>query len=352
LIYILDLEGIFTYISPNWEKVLGYVEEEVIGRKFEVFVHAEDVKKCWGYFNSVINDEISEQEVENRVLHKDGHIVWNASILSPFRNESGEIIYYIGIARETTYRKFIEIQIEKYAEDLKISNETKDKFFSILAHDLRSPFHVLLNLSELLADDIETLSNDEIKYFSAELHNALQKQFELLSDLLEWSIVQSEGLGIDIVEFSLNDAVMNVYDTFNMIAQKKEITLSNNINPDLIIYSDKDMIRLVLRNLISNGIKFSNKGGRILVDATNNCEDVLISVIDNGIGISEVAMKNIFRNDLRYTTSGTSNEKGTGLGLNLCRDIVKKLGGKISVESKPGVETKFSFTLPMHNQTK
>jgi signal transduction histidine kinase len=247
---------------------------------------------------------------------------------------------------EIMEHKKAEIQLSEYATELKTANEIKDKFYAIVAHDLRGPFHSFLNVSELLALDIETLTTEEIRNLSSELNLALKRQYNLLTSLLDWTRLQSKKFHLSLETFLLSTLLNEVIDTLMFMSKQKEIELINNTANDLVISADKYMLKLVLHNLISNGVKFTSRKGMIKILADKQNGFVTIKVSDNGVGIAEEDLSHIFAQDVRYTTDGTEKESGSGLGLILCKEIVEKHGGTLQVESKVGKGTTFSFTIP------
>ena len=248
---------------------------------------------------------------------------------------------------EIMEHKKAELQLSEYAVELKTANEIKDKFYAIVAHDLRGPFHSFLNVSELLALDIETLSTEEIKTLSSELNLALKRQYSLLTSLLDWTRLQSKNFHLNLESFLLSILLNEVIETLMFMSKQKEIELINKIADDVFVSADKYMLKLVLHNLISNGIKFTNRKGLIEISAHKRNGIVSIKVTDNGIGIAEEYLSHIFAQDVRYTTDGTEKESGSGLGLILCKEIVEKHSGTIDVESKVGKGTTFTFTIPL-----
>ncbi|MDP2035961.1 MAG: PAS domain S-box protein [Ignavibacteria bacterium] len=243
-----------------------------------------------------------------------------------------------------TARLLNDIQLKN--DELKISNATKDKFFSIIAHDLRSPFQGILGVAELLTNEIDSLSKSEIIDFSHKLKYSLTKQYELLSDLLDWARLQTGSLNAKPEIIPLSSQVELVIDGLKLLATQKNIAIENAIDIETEVYSDHELLRIVLRNLISNSIKFTNPGGLIKISAERKEMYSEITVSDNGVGIAKAALDKIFRIDVHYSTAGTANEKGTGLGLILCKEIIERQKGKIWAESKLNQGSKFTFILP------
>jgi signal transduction histidine kinase len=255
--------------------------------------------------------------------------------------------------RNNEYRKLkVEaenraLEISKLNDNLKEVNAQKDKFFSIISHDLKSPFNGFLGLISLLKQNISEFSIEEISEMIDLMDKSANSVWELLETLLEWARSQTGKIPFNPDYQQLSDILQQQIYLFSTVADNKEIHLISEIEDTSIIsYFDYKMIETVARNLVSNSLKFTEKGGTIILKIESKENDVIFSVIDNGVGISEANLEKLFRIDTQVTTLGTSNEKGTGLGLILCKDFVEKNGGKIWVESELGKGTKFSFSLP------
>lgn len=230
-------------------------------------------------------------------------------------------------------------------KNLKELNDTKDKFFSIIAHDLKNPFQSLLGFSETLYNERDQLDEEQIKEYSRLVFESSQNLFNLLGNLLQWAKSQLGSIKLSPVKMNLNDSVEDVISLFSILIEKKNIRIKNQIDPDLHVLADKHVISTVLRNIISNAIKFTNMGGWIILSASIENKKVRISVQDNGKGIKDEDIEKLFRIDQSYSTKGTENESGTGLGLILCKELINQSGGDIIVESTLGKGSKFEFTL-------
>lgn len=259
----------------------------------------------------------------------------------------GKELYCIDI--DLTERRKAEVQMRKYADELKALNSTKDKFISILAHDLRGPFQGFLGVAEYLSNDSELLSFEEIKKLSKELHLSLQKQYDLLNDLLSWTRMQSGNFFLNVRKIEIAEVIEDVIDHLMFLAKQKSIDLKVFINKEMTAYADISMFRVVIRNLVSNSIKFSNENGAIEITALNRSPFIEISVSDNGKGIAKEDMPKLFKVEARYTTEGTRKETGTGLGLVLCKEIIEKHKGTIYAESELNRGSVFRFTVPAEN---
>ena len=245
------------------------------------------------------------------------------------------------------------LEIKKQKEELEIQrkelealNLTKDKFFAIIAHDLRNPFSTVLSLSELLAKEFDTFEPDKMQVFIEQIYKYSNNTFNLLENLLQWSLLQTGRTVLRAKNGNIGDFINENIELLKGNALQKKIELVW-INPmDCYAFFDYNMITTVIRNLISNAIKFTPENGRIVVEVTADPEKYKISVRDNGLGISAEDQAKLFRIDSNPSTIGTSQERGTGLGLILCRDFVEKNGGKIGVDSEIGKGSTFYFTVP------
>jgi signal transduction histidine kinase len=266
------------------------------------------------------------------------------------------------IATEEKARRVAELVIanedkaERIAELILTANELqqclqdhidKDLFISILAHDLRSPFTALIGISDLLIENTGVYGIDETKVLLNHLKNASQDTFSLLEDLLSWTRSQSGNMPFTPQILDLSDICKNILESLKITAEAKSIAIQISIIDNISVFADNNMLKTVLRNLVVNAIKFTNKGGTVVINAEENPENVTISVSDNGIGMTPERLTNLFNISYRQTTRGTEKESGTGLGLMLCKEFVEKHGGKIWVESEVGKGSKFKFTLPI-----
>lgn len=239
------------------------------------------------------------------------------------------------------------VKAEKGELRLHQLNADKDRFISILSHDLRSPFNNLLGLSDVLTENIHQLKIDEINTLANQIKTTARSTYNLLDDLLMWARSQQDRIPFNPQILSFRDICTSVLEPLNPIAYAKTITITYSAPDGTKIFADTDMIKTVLRNLVSNAIKFTNTGGTIIINAEEDPENITISISDNGIGIAFADLKKLFNISEVLSTKGTANEKGTGLGLLLCREFVEKHGGKIWVVSEVGKGSAFKFTLPL-----
>ncbi|WP_269745166.1 PAS domain-containing sensor histidine kinase [Desulfonatronovibrio magnus] len=250
------------------------------------------------------------------------------------------------VCRDVTERKQAEEDIRTINKQLQKVNAEKDKLFSIIAHDLKSPMAGVCATSKILAQEAEVLSRKDISIISAEMHKSTENALDLLNDLMQWARISQGGMDFSPEECSLDELARSSLYTAQDVAKKKGITISCNVPQDIEVLADQPMINAVIRNITFNSVKFTNPDGNISVTARKAGSNVEVCVQDDGIGMDEAIISKIFSIDKSKSQYGTNGEKGTGLGLILCKEFVEKHGGKIWVESGPGKGTKVFFTLP------
>jgi signal transduction histidine kinase len=238
-------------------------------------------------------------------------------------------------------------ELELTNNELKKLNATKDKFFSIIAHDLKNPFHAINSFSQLLTQEFNEMDDKKKLEIIHILLETSGSASALLDKLLQWARSQSNNIKINPENLKINELTNDIIMLLNASAEKKNIKLSVDIDNNAVIYTDKNMIQTVLRNLINNAIKFSNKDGEVKISGKNENNKAIISVSDNGVGMDNETLKKIFQLEKYYSSKGTAGEKGTGLGLIICKDFIEKNGGDIVVESEKEKGSTFTVTLPV-----
>jgi signal transduction histidine kinase len=254
----------------------------------------------------------------------------------------------INRTNETLQKQRDELEI--LANELKRLNSDKDRFMSILSHDLKSPFSTLLGLSEMLIENIRVFPVAELEDIAVNLSKTARNTYKLLEDILLWTRAQSGKIPFKPQKLNFSDICNNALEILNPVANAKGITLNYEKADKIYLFADNDMIRTVLRNLVSNAIKFTDKNGSINIMAEGTGAELIVSVSDNGVGISPENLPKLFNNSEIITTPGTANETGTGFGLLLCKEFVEKHDGRIWAESEPGSGSKFKFSLPVFTE--
>lgn len=247
---------------------------------------------------------------------------------------------------ELLARVEMHIRLKKTQQALKVANDTKNKFFNIIAHDLKNPFSTLLSYSETLIKKFDRYDDERKIKMISNIHKASKLTYELLENLLDWSRQQSGLLEKKPEMIDLYHLVYSNIELVNQKAASKSIHISSSLKPDTLAFGDSYMINLVLRNLISNALKFTGANGKIQVGCKTSKLYQEITVSDSGVGIVEEKIKNLFKIDVHNKSLGTHKETGSGLGLILCKEFAEENGGKINVISKPGEGSIFSFSIP------
>jgi ligand-binding sensor domain-containing protein/signal transduction histidine kinase len=268
------------------------------------------------------------------------------------------VLVYIYLLKSRTNRllKHQNQQISQTNEALRKSeknlmelNATKDKFFSIISHDLKNPFSSLLSISDLMVESFNDTEREDHKAGFKKINESVKHLLDLLENLLTWSSSQRGRIKYDPVKFNLSTLVQENINLHKLLAEKKGILLVSSKPDELYAYGDRDMINSVIRNLVTNAVKFTNKDKKVEIRLETRNKDIEVKIVDEGIGINPEQLKKLFRIDEKFKSTGTAGEKGTGLGLIICREFVEKNGGEISVKSIPGKGSIFSFTVPMAN---
>lgn len=341
--YQTSQEGIVTEISPSIAQHSGYSRAEIIGMPVDNF-----------YYYSQDRERIIEQlrikgsviDFEVRLKTKDDELRY-ASVNARLIVENGVITGTEGSMRDVTTRKFHENALQALNTELTASNEQKNKLFSIIGHDLRNPISGSLQLLDLTLTDFESSSAEEVHSYLSMMKTELSNANVLLEDLLTWAKSQFNAVSFNPVEIrNLPVLIDKCIQTVSPMAIKKGIKIMPCLKGDLLLHADTGMLETIIRNLLSNAVKFTDAGGHVTVRASGNDSGVVFSVKDDGLGIPEDKLNELFNKNSNYTTYGTLGEKGTGLGLSLCYDFVLKHGGALWVESLQGSGTTFYFTIP------
>lgn len=244
--------------------------------------------------------------------------------------------------------KVLTEAIKKENKELKEINSTKDKFFSIIAHDLKNPFTTIFGFVELLKLKRDFISNEKRDVYIDSIYSSSEKIYNLLENLLQWSRSQTDRLVIQLQKFNINETILKEISLLKENAETKNILLKFDVGVSIDIFADKDMVATVLRNLVSNAIKYTSAEGEVRIELLSSGKNAVISVIDTGVGLTKDEQHKLFRIEDKISKTGTMGEEGTGLGLLLCKEFVEKSGGTIWVDSKLNKGTKFTFTLPLY----
>jgi PAS domain S-box-containing protein len=346
IVWTTRADGWNTYFNKQWVDYTGLTLEESYGTGWIIPFHPEDKQKASEAWQQAVNNN-AEYSIECRLKRHDGRYRWWLIRGVPQINAAGEIIMWFGTCTDIEKIKEAEMALKKSEKKLLRLNADKDRFISILSHDLKGPFTVLMGLSDLLVENIRVYSIDKTEELLNHLKNASKSTFALLEDLLEWANSQSGKMIYNPQILDFSNICKNILESLNMNAEAKGITIKISTIDNIFVFADFNMLKTVMRNLVLNAIKFTNRGGTIIINAEENSENVTISVSDNGIGITPDRLSKLFNISYRQSTRGTEKEGGTGMGLILCKEFVEYHCGKIWVESEVGRGSDFKFTLPV-----
>lgn len=348
-----DVASNLFYFNDTFYAIFGTTAKEMGGYTMNPgeyaskFVHPDD--------RYVVSTEIQKaletidpqysRQIEHRMLYANGDKGYLAARFTIIKDKNRTIKLF-GINQDITAIKRAEKDLRSSEKQLRELNQTKDKFFSIIAHDLKSPFNSILGLSQFLAYNAKTLETDKVERYSENIFISSQKAMDLLSNLMEWSRAETGRIKFSPEQINLSQLIGATVELLMSSAIQKSISITAQIPDNLFVNADASMIETILRNLLSNALKFTNSKGSVVIKAEQLKNKVLVSVSDNGVGMSAGTLEKLFRIDENVSTSGTKDEYGTGLGLILCKEFVEKHKGKILAKSELGKGSEFSFTIP------
>lgn len=340
----VDATGQIQEANLTIVKMLGVTRGDLNKKPVSRFIHQEDQDIFYLKKKQLLTTGES-QECELRLVKRDGKIFW-AHLEGSFARTEGTSACRI-VVSDITKRKKAEMEIKKVNGQLHLALVEKDKLFSIIAHDLRSPMTGFIGLTRMLVNNITDYSDDQLHKFAVSMKESAEKLFYMLENLLEWSKLNRGMIKLKPEELGLNDVVLKTTEMLQIVADQKKIALLITIPSGLKVFADKRLLDIVLRNLLSNAIKFSNPDNNVSIVATQEKAMVVIAVQDNGVGMDQDTAAGIFTFDSMSSKTGTKGEAGSGIGLSLCKEFVEMHGGRIWIESTPGQGSIFKFSLPI-----
>jgi PAS domain S-box-containing protein len=337
-------DGLIVDFNESFTRIAGYTKDDIIGRstldlqiwknltdRTEIIKHLDEKGYC--------------ENLEVQFQRKGG--VEFTGLFSATIITLGGFQHILSVTRDITDRKKADEEIRIKNKELKRINIEKDKLFSVIAHDLRSPLTAFMGLSEMMVEELPFMSIQELQKIAGDMKKSSDNLFGLLENLLEWSKVEQGLIRFNPESTLLLPLVTESLSRVIESARIKNIDISCNIPAGMMIYADKNVFHTIIRNLVSNAIKFTDQGGIIIISSIfTESQNVKISVKDSGIGMNPAIIDNLFKLDSQINREGTSGEPSTGLGLILCKGFIEKHGGEIWVESQEGIGSIFHFTIP------
>jgi two-component system, sensor histidine kinase and response regulator len=345
-IYFKDNESRFLRINKSLAQFNGLNNpDEAKGKSDYDFFTEEHARQAHNDELNIMRTGQILSTVEKETHHNRPD-TWVSTIKLPLSDQEGKIIGTFGISRDITQSKLAEEEIKMKNELLQIINSEKDKFFSIIAHDLRGPLSAFVAATQIITEDIQRMTIEEIREITNNMKSSATNIYSLLENLLEWSRLRRGGTDFIPVKFNIKKKIDECIVVLAESARKKGIEILVYIPDELVILADSHMFETVIRNLVTNAIKFTPKGGKVTVTAGNNNDNLMeIKISDSGIGMSPELRDRLFKLNEKTNRPGTEGELSTGLGLLLCKDFIEKHNGKIWVESEAGKGSTFFFTI-------
>ncbi len=348
-LYYKDTNGIYQGCNKHYQRFFNLEKEDIIGKTVHDLLPDEEAD-MFHKLDTELQENPGIKSIET-VLNLQSYQRICIVNKATYYNNDSTVGGVIGVLNDITDIRHAEQQLKESEQKLKEANASKDKFFSIIAHDLKNPLQEILLASHMIIKNNQRGEHENLDTNIKHIHSSVTHVTELLQNLLQWSRSQSGTINFSPDYIDMHYLVGKVSKLLSTKAMKKNITLANNIDEDLVCYCDSNMIETVIRNLVSNALKFTHDKGIIEINSFEDEQNTTIEIKDNGIGISEEDLSKLFRIDVHHTTIGVQKEEGTGLGLILCQEFVEKNNGKIWVESKLGSGSSFKFTLPtVHTQ--
>lgn len=346
-VFVKDAESRLLLVNDAFCEIFKLQRKDIIGKTLAENVPLEERESFLAIDKQVIKDGVENINEESLTV-EEGNTHFISTKKSRFTDKEQKH-YLVGIIRDVTTRVKAERALQDKQEELKQLIETKDRMFSIIAHDLRGPMGSLIGLSDLLRAEEDDLDDMERKEYINLIYSTVVSTKALLDNLLNWANSQRGNIKINKQQLLLFNCVEEIVDTLKNTARNKAIQIENRVSKDFNLVSDKEMLSTIIRNLISNAIKFSYPGGKVEIKAKQNPQNMSISIIDHGVGMTEEQCAELFSIH-HNSTRGTANEKGSGLGLMLCKEFTEKLGGEISVVSKPNNGSRFNLNFPLTSE--
>jgi PAS domain S-box-containing protein len=346
-IFTLDKECIINSWSSGSTKIFGYETDEVIGEHFDLIFTEEDIK------NGIPKIEIEKALEDGRATDNRWHITKDKSLfyayglVFPLIGLDGEMLGYVKILRDLTYRKQSEDAIKKYVKELRELNAHKEGVLAILSHDLRSPLSSIIQMADFLKSNFHKMNPDKVQEWLEAIYKSSTDELEMLDYLLEWARIKFASGIYSPAKIKLTEYIDKVFNILKESSFINAINLHHEIEENTSVFADDKMLISIIQNIVSNAIEHSKKGGTIKVLAKCKDDKIIVEVKDTGVGMSKEIMEKLFTPQMKTLSESRKNNKGAGIGLLLVKGFLEKSGGEIWVESIEGEGSSFYFTLPI-----
>lgn len=344
-VFVKDHESRLILVNDSFCTLFQLKREQIIGKTLAENVPPEEREDFLSIDHQVIDTGV--ENIQEEPLTLDSGSTRTISTRKTRFIDSDGNKFLIGIIRDLTERKKAEDELKASEPELRQIIDQKNKILSIIAHDLKSPISTIMSFSDYMHDEISKTKNKEFESYCTLINTSAKNAHILLDNLLAWARSSTGKNQFNPEEIELATILQKNLVEAKSGALIKSITLQLLPSDDIYLISDRNMLSAVLRNLIHNAIKFTNPEGLVTIKSESKGDHVEITVSDNGIGMSEESLQKLFSSSINVSKYGTANEKGSGLGLNLCKDFVNKMGGKIWVKSELGKGSEFTFSLPL-----
>ena len=346
-IFTVDNDLIINSWNSGATTIFQYEPDEIIGKPFEVIFTEEDKEK--GAPQLEIDTALKEGRAKDNKWHvcKDGSKFYANGLVFPLLGSKGEMLGYVKILRDLTERKKSEDSISKYIKELEELNTHKESVLAILSHDLRGPLAGIISTADYLKSNFDKMKPDAVKEMLELLHKSSKEELNMLDYLVEWARIKYAAEVFSPTKLELNQYVKKVFDGLKDAAALNTVNLHNEIEENTSVFADKKMLLSILQNIVSNALKHTDTGGKVIITARRKEDKIIVEIKDSGVGMSKEIQDNLFTPQMASLSKAREDDKGAGIGLLLVKGFLEKSGGEIWVESIIGEGSTFYFTLPV-----
>ena len=345
IIYTITLDSKITFHNNAIEKIFETSKEIIEREHYDHLMLPQDKNLAKNLHRDLLQGK-KPPIFEHGFTTPNGKLIYLECSVTPLFDDNNNVNGALGIARDVTDRRIAQDELRKNKEELEKIIKEKERLLSIIAHDLRDPFNILIGYSDLTLKQIDSLSKETIIKYLKAINLSSKSGYSLLINLLNWSNAKSGRIVVNLKKINLSNILDHILSDLMQSAAAKSITIKRKFEDNIMLTADENMLKTVFRNLIGNAVKFSQKNTKIQIEVIEEDRQYIIKVVDNGVGISENDLPKLFSTEMNFSKRGTMQEKGTGLGLVICKEFVLRWGGKIWAESKLNIGSTFIFTIP------